>query len=136
VNYWGAETTNLSECHEAVVGFIQQVAVPSRVAARNAFGQDTRGWTARTSQSIFDGNSWEWNTIASVWYAQYPYEHWAFTQDPTCLRTVAHPMIKEICEFWEDHLKEREDGLLVAPNNWSPEHGPCEDDVMYDQQIS
>jgi alpha-L-fucosidase 2 len=135
MNYWGAETTNLPECHEALVRFIEQVAVPSRVATRNAFGEDTRGWTARTSQSIFGGNAWEWNTVASAWYAQHLYEHWAFTQDMAYLRTVAHPMIKEICQFWEDHLKEREDGLLVAPNGWSPEHGPREDGVMYDQQI-
>ncbi|MER6144683.1 glycoside hydrolase N-terminal domain-containing protein [Streptomyces sparsogenes] len=135
MNYWGAETTNLPECHEALVGFIEQVAEPSRVATRNAFGEDTRGWTARTSQSIFGGNAWEWNTVASAWYAQHLYEHWAFTQDMAYLRTVAYPMIKEICEFWEDHLKEREDGLLVAPNGWSPEHGPREDGVMYDQQI-
>ncbi|WP_371573468.1 glycoside hydrolase N-terminal domain-containing protein [Streptomyces sp. NBC_01314] len=135
MNYWGAETTNLAESHEALVKFIEQVAVPSRVASRNAFGKDTRGWTARTSQSIFGGNSWEWNTVASAWYAQHLYEHWAFTQDLGYLRTVAYPMIKEICEFWEDHLKEREDGLLVAPNGWSPEHGPREDGVMYDQQI-
>jgi alpha-L-fucosidase 2 len=135
MNYWGAETTNLSECHEALVGFVEQVAVPSRVATRNAFGKDTRGWTARTSQSIFGGNAWEWNTVASAWYAQHLYEHWAFTQDLVYLRTVAYPMIKEICEFWEEHLKEREDGLLVSPNGWSPEHGPREDGVMYDQQI-
>ncbi|MEU0247724.1 glycoside hydrolase N-terminal domain-containing protein [Streptomyces sp. NPDC006235] len=135
MNYWGAETTNLPESHEALIEFIRQVAVPSRVATRNAFGKDTRGWTARTSQSIFGGNAWEWNTVASAWYAQHLYEHWAFTQDMTYLRTVAYPMIKEICEFWEDHLKEREDGLLVAPNGWSPEHGPREDGVMYDQQI-
>ncbi|MFJ9566382.1 glycosyl hydrolase family 95 catalytic domain-containing protein [Streptomyces fuscichromogenes] len=135
MNYWGAETTNLPECHEALVEFVRQVAVPSRVATRNAFGADTRGWTARTSQSVFGGNAWEWNTVASAWYAQHLYEHWAFTQDLNYLRTVAYPMVKEICEFWEDHLKEREDGLLVSPNGWSPEHGPREDGVMYDQQI-
>ncbi|MFF7308903.1 glycoside hydrolase N-terminal domain-containing protein [Streptomyces sp. NPDC008137] len=135
MNYWGAETTNLPECHEALVRFIEQVAVPSRVATRNAFGEDTRGWTARTSQSVFGGNAWEWNTVASAWYAQHLYEHWAFTQDLDYLRTLALPMIKEICQFWEGHLKEREDGLLVAPNGWSPEHGPREDGVMYDQQI-
>ncbi|MFF6953330.1 glycoside hydrolase N-terminal domain-containing protein [Streptomyces iakyrus] len=135
MNYWGAETTNLPECHEALVRFVEQVAVPSRVATRNAFGADTRGWTARTSQSVFGGNAWEWNTVASAWYAQHLYEHWAFTQDLDYLRTVAHPMIKEICAFWEDHLKERADGLLVAPDGWSPEHGPREDGVMYDQQI-
>ncbi|MET8567568.1 glycoside hydrolase N-terminal domain-containing protein [Streptomyces sp. NPDC004783] len=135
MNYWAAETTNLPECHKALIGFIEQVAVPSRAATRNAFGTDTRGWTARTSQSIFGGNAWEWNTVASAWYAQHLYEHWAFTQDKHYLRTVAHPMIKEICEFWEDRLEEREDGFLVAPDGWSPEHGPREDGVMYDQQI-
>lgn len=135
MNYWAAETTNLPESHEALVAFIQQVAVPSRVATRNAFGQETRGWTARTSQSIFGGNSWEWNTVASAWFAQHLYEHWAFTQDRDYLSNVAYPMIKEICEFWEDRLKELPDGSLVSPNGWSPEHGPREDGVMYDQQI-
>lgn len=135
MNYWGAETTDLPEAHEALVAFVQQVAVPSRVATRNAFGESTRGWTARTSQSIFGGNSWEWNTVASAWYMQHVYEHWAFTQDKKYLRDVAYPMIKEICEFWEDRLKELPDGTLVAPDGWSPEHGPREDGVMYDQQI-
>jgi len=135
MNYWAAESANLSESHLALVNFIRQVAVPSRVATRNAFGQSTRGWTARTSQSAFGGNGWEWNTVASAWYAQHLYEHFAFTQDETYLSTVAYPMIKEICEFWEDRLVERADGLLVAPDGWSPEHGPREDGVMYDQQI-
>lgn len=135
MNYWGAETTDLPEAHQALVAFIEQVAVPSRVATRNAFGDDVRGWTARTSQSIFGGNSWEWNTVASAWYAQHVYEHWAFTQDKTYLRERAYPMLKEICQFWEDRLKELPDGTLVSPDGWSPEHGPREDGVMYDQQI-
>ena len=134
MNYWGAETADLPEAHEALAAFIEQVAVPSRVATRNAFG-DVRGWTARTSQSIFGGNSWEWNTVASAWYAQHLYEHWAFTQDKRYLRDHAYPLIKEICEFWEDRLKTLPDGTLVSPNGWSPEHGPREDGVMYDQQI-
>ena len=43
--------------------------------------------------------------------------------------------MKEVCEFWEDHLKELDDGRLVVPNGWSPEHGPHEDGVTYDQMI-
>jgi alpha-L-fucosidase 2 len=135
MNYWAAETTNLSESHLPLVDFVEQVAVPSRVATRNAFGAGTRGWTARTSQSVFGGNAWEWNTVASAWYMQHVYEHYAFTQDRAFLRTRAYPMVREICEFWEDRLVEREDGLLVSPGGWSPEHGPREDGVMYDQQI-
>ncbi|KJK11429.1 glycosyl hydrolase [Terrabacter sp. 28] len=135
MNYWGAETANLSECHEALVEFIRQSAVPSRVATRHAFGASTRGWTARTSQSIFGGNSWQWNTVASAWYAQHLFEHWAFTQDKRYLRDTALPLIREICDFWEDRLVEHADGLLYSPDGWSPEHGPREDGVMYDQQI-
>lgn len=135
MNYWGAETANLSESHEPLVEFIKQVAVPSRVATRNAFGAETRGWTARTSQSIFGGNSWEWNVVASAWYAQHVYEHWAFGQDRTYLVGTALPLLKEICQFWEDRLVEDADGKLVSPKGWSPEHGPTEDGVMYDQQI-
>ncbi|WP_270366091.1 glycosyl hydrolase family 95 catalytic domain-containing protein [Microbacterium algeriense] len=135
MNYWGAETMNLSETHEALAEFIRQVAVPSRVATRNAFGQNVRGWTARTSQSIFGGNSWEWNTVSSAWYALHLYEHWAFTQDLSYLRDLAYPLIKEICEFWQDRLKALPDGTLVSPLGWSPEHGPREDGVMHDQQI-
>ncbi|WP_454042010.1 glycosyl hydrolase family 95 catalytic domain-containing protein [Cellulosimicrobium sp. Marseille-Q8652] len=135
MNYWGAETTDLPETHEALAAFVEQVAVPSRVATRNAFGASTRGWTARTSQSIFGGNAWEWNTVASAWYAQHLYEHWAFTQDRAFLEATAYPVLREVCEFWEDRLVERPDGALVAPDGWSPEHGPREDGVMHDQQI-
>ncbi|MFI5731961.1 glycosyl hydrolase family 95 catalytic domain-containing protein [Kribbella sp. NPDC051587] len=135
MNYWGAETTDLPESHEALTRFVEQVAVPSRVATRHAFGADTRGWTARTSQSAFGGNSWQWNTVASAWYAQHLWEHYAFTQDRDYLQRHAYPLIKEICEFWEDRLVEDASGHLVSPDGWSPEHGPREDGVMYDQQI-
>ena len=135
MNYWCAESTALPECHEPLLDFVTACAEPCRIATRKAFGQQTRGWTARTSQSIFGGNGWEWNIPASAWYAQHMAEHYAFTQDKKFLREQGYPMVKEICEYWEDHLKKLPDGTLVAPNGWSPEHGPREDGVMHDQQI-
>jgi len=135
MNYWGAESTALPECAEPLLDFVTACAEPCRLATRKAFGQETRGWTARTSQSIFGGNGWEWNIPASAWYAQHMAEHYAFTQDKKFLREQGYPMVKEICQYWEDHLKKLPDGTLVAPNGWSPEHGPREDGVMHDQQI-
>ncbi|MFH1921003.1 MAG: glycoside hydrolase N-terminal domain-containing protein [Planctomycetota bacterium] len=135
MNYWGAEPTALGECHQPLLDFVTACAEPCRVATRKAFGKDTRGWTARTSQSIFGGNGWQWNIPASAWYAQHMAWHYAFTQDEEFLRRQGYPMVKEICQFWEDHLKALPDGTLVAPNGWSPEHGPREDGVMHDQQI-
>ena len=135
MNYWAAESTALPECDEPLVDFVTACAEPCRIATRKAFGQQTRGWTARTSQNIFGGNGWEWNIPASAWYAQHMAEHYAFSQDKRFLREQGYPMVKEICQYWEDHLKKLPDGTLVAPNGWSPEHGPREDGVMHDQQI-
>ena len=135
MNYWGAESTALPECHQPLLDFVTACAEPCRLATRKAFGEKTRGWTARTSQNIFGGNGWQWNIPASAWYAQHMGWHYAFTQDEEFLRRQGYPMVKEICQFWEDHLKELPDGSLVAPNGWSPEHGPREDGVMHDQQI-
>jgi alpha-L-fucosidase 2 len=135
MNYWGAEPTALGECHVPLLDFVTACVEPCRVATRKEFGDRVRGWTARTSQSIFGGNGWQWNIPASAWYAQHMAWHYAFTQDDEFLRRQGYPMVKEICQFWEDHLKRLPDGTLVAPNGWSPEHGPREDGVMHDQQL-
>lgn len=135
MNYWLAESTNLSDCALPLIDFIDKCRPSCRLATKKAFGEDTRGWTARTSQSIYGGNGWEWNIPASAWYAQHVYEHWAFTNDTTYLKNTALPIFTEICEFWEDHLKTLPDGSLVVPNGWSPEHGPREDGIMHDQQL-
>ena len=135
MNYWGAESTQLGECHLPLIDFVVAAAEPCRIATRKAFGAKTRGWTARTSQNIFGGNGWEWNIPASAWYAQHVFEHWAFTQDRQYLAKTGYPVIKEVCQYWEDRLKRLPDGSLVAPDGWSPEHGPREDGVMHDQQL-
>ncbi|MES2775097.1 MAG: glycoside hydrolase family 95 protein [Bacteroidota bacterium] len=135
MNYWAAESTNLSPCHTPLIDFIVAAQEPCRIATRKAFGANTRGWTARTSQSIFGGNGWEWNIPSSAWYALHVFDHWAFTNDKTYLKNTAYPILKEICEYWEDRLKPMPDGSLMVPKGWSPEHGPREDGIMHDQQL-
>lgn len=132
--YWPAEVTGIPETHEALIGWLQEMREPLRNATRHAFGP-VEGWTARTSQSPMGGNAWEWNTVASAWYALHVLEHWAFGRDERYGREVAWPFLEEVCRFWEDRLVEQEDGTLLAPDGWSPEHGPREDGVMYDQEI-
>lgn len=134
MNYWLAEPANLGECHLPFFDLVVAMLEPSRKATRAAFGP-VRGWTARTSHNIFGGHGWQWNIPASAWYALHFWEHYAFTADAGFLRQTAYPVMKEICEYWEDHLKKLPDGSLVVPNGWSPEHGPREDGVAHDQQI-
>ena len=102
-------------------------------------GKPVRGWAVRTESNPFGAMGYLWNKTANAWYARHFWEHYAFTQDRAFLRREAWPVMKEVCEFWLDHLKALPDGpqkgRLVAPMGWSPEHGPVEDGVSYDQQI-
>ncbi|MGM9475733.1 glycosyl hydrolase family 95 catalytic domain-containing protein [Pedobacter sp. GSP4] len=134
MNYWLAEPTNLSDCQIPYLDYINSMREVSAVATRKQY-PNTRGWTVKTENNIFGGMSFLWNTPGSAWYAQALWEHYAFTKDKTYLKNFAYPIIKEISEFWDDHLKRRSDGTLVSPLGWSPEHGPTEDGVTHDQQI-
>jgi len=100
-----------------------------------AQGRPVRGWTVRTESNPFGGMGYLWNKTGNAWYLQHFWEHYAFGGDTRQLREVTLPLMKEVVAFWEDQLKPLPDGRLVAPMGWSPEHGPVEDGVSYDQQI-
>ena len=135
--YWLAEVANLSECHVPLTDWIIASVPGCRDATRadKRFGANVRGWTVRTSQNIWGGNGWEWNLPGNAWLVQHAWEHYAYTLDKQFLRDRAYPLLKEVCEFWIDHLKALPDGRLVVPMGWSPEHGPREDGVAHDQQL-
>ncbi|MDR0532367.1 MAG: glycoside hydrolase family 95 protein [Verrucomicrobiales bacterium] len=142
MNYWPVEVANLPECHlplfELVVSQLPdwREATHSADDLKNANGElPRRGWAVRTSHNISGGMGWKWDKTANAWYCQHFWEHYLFTQDRDFLQKVAYPVMKEVCEFWEDQLKALPDGRLVVPNGWSPEHGPTEDGVAYNQQI-
>jgi alpha-L-fucosidase 2 len=138
--YWPAEPANLGECHVPFLDLINSQREPWKkaTAAAKEFQTDSRparGWTVRTSHNIFGGMGWKWNNPANAWYCQHLWEHYAFGCDKEYLRNFAYPILKEVCEFWEDRLKALPDGRRVVPMGWSPEHGPTEDGVTYDQEI-
>ena len=101
----------------------------------SAAGKPVRGWTVRTESNPFGAMGYVWNKTGNAWYAQHFWEHYAYTQDKQYLRSVAYPVMQEAVAFWQDSLKQLPDGRLVAPRGWSPEHGPIEDGVTYDQEI-
>lgn len=134
MNYWPAEPVNLSECDIPYLDYINSMREVKKQNTRKEY-PGTRGWTVRTENNIYGGESFIWNTPGSAWYMQGIWEHYAFTQNKEYLRNFAYPILKEVVEFWDDHLKRRPDGTLVSPMGWSPEHGPQEDGVSFDQEI-
>lgn len=134
MNYWLAEPTNLSECAVPYLDHINAIRAVRKINTQKEY-PGVRGWTLRTESNMFGGESYLWNTPGSAWYAQALWEHYSYARDKSYLKNFAYPILKEISEFWDDHLKRRSDGTLVSPLGWSPEHGPTEDGVTHDQQI-
>ncbi|HXP60993.1 MAG TPA: glycoside hydrolase N-terminal domain-containing protein [Dongiaceae bacterium] len=133
MNYWMADEANLGECFLPYATWLNSIREVRKAATGAAF--HTRGWTMRAENGIFGGSTWEWVESGSAWCLQNLWDHYAFTGDKEYLRRLAYPVMKEVCEFWLDRLKVLPDGTLVAPNGYSPEHGPREDGVSHDQQL-
>jgi alpha-L-fucosidase 2 len=138
--YWPADLTGLGECHVPLLDFI---AAQAPVYRKNMQRDPEmvkrfpghRGWTIRTESGVFGASSWELNTPANAWYCHHLWQHFEFGQDREFLRTRAYPIMREICEFWIDHLITMPDGRLATPDGWSAEWGPREPAVTYDQQL-
>ncbi len=134
MNYWPAEVTNLSECAIPFFDYVNSLRGVRGEATRLHYPK-VRGWTVQTENNIYGAGSFKWNPPGSAWYAQHFWEHYAFTRDREFLAKTAYPVLKEVTQFWEDHLVQRPDGALVTPDGWSPEHGPEEPGVTYDQEL-
>jgi alpha-L-fucosidase 2 len=140
MNYWPAETTNLSETVEPFFDYVDSMVAPGRKTAQDMFGND--GWVVHneTNPFGFTGvHNWPtafWFPEAGAWLAQHYYEHYLFTRDETFLRDRAYPMMKSLAEFWIDELvADPRDGKLVVTPSFSPEQGPFSAGAAMSQQI-
>jgi alpha-L-fucosidase 2 len=143
MNYWPAEPTALPECHMPLFDWIENLAAVQKKSTDPKL-QTKRGWISYSTNNIMGGPStWGIHRPGSAWLSRHFWEHYAFTGDKEFLKTRAYPILKDVSEYWEDHLVESKDGKLITPDGWSPEHGPgnVEGDrtpypgVSYDQQI-
>ena len=133
MNYWFVDQANLSECFLPLAEWVNSIREVRKAETLAAF--KTRGWLTHAENGVFGGSTWKWSKGDAAWVAQNLWDHYAFTQDVDYLETLAYPVMAELCEFWVDHLKELPDGTLVSPDGFSPEHGPHEDGVSFDQQL-
>jgi len=135
MNYWPSEVTNLSQCSLPYIDFINSIREVRAEDTRAQYGAKIRGWTIHCQNNPFGASDWLWNPPGSGWYCQQLWQHYAFTQDKAYLRSTGYPIMKEVCQFWQDHLVTNAQGKLVTPDGWSPEHGDNEPGVSYDQEI-
>jgi alpha-L-fucosidase 2 len=131
MNYWAAESCNLSECHEPLFEMIGELSRNGRRTAEVNYGLG--GWTAHHNadlwkQSAPPGNFghghpvWAFWPMGGVWLCQHLWEHFAFTQDRVFLRTRAYPLMKGAAQFCLGWLIEDKQGRLVTCPSTSPEN--------------
>lgn len=135
MNYWPAEVTNLAECHMPFINYIYNESQINESWKKMAKEHGCRGWTMRTQNNIFGYSDWNWNRPANAWYCMHLWDKYQFDPQEKYLINTAYPVMKSACEFWLDRLIKDKDGNWVAPDEWSPEHGPWENGVAYAQQL-
>jgi alpha-L-fucosidase 2 len=130
-NYWPAETANLSEMHQPLLGFIKNLATTGAVTARNFYG--SKGWALGHNSDIWAmtnpvGNfgegdpSWACWSLGSTWISTHLWEHYLFTGDRKFLSEKAYPLMKGAAEFCLDWLIEDKDNFLITSPSTSPEN--------------
>jgi alpha-L-fucosidase 2 len=128
MNYWPAEVTNLSECHEPFIGLIKDVSVTGRQTASEMYS--SRGWALhhntdlwRITGAVDKVACGVWPTC-NAWFCSHLWERYLFSGDVDYLKDI-YPILKGAAEFYVDFLvKDPKTGyMVVAPSN-SPENTP------------
>lgn len=129
MNYWPAEVTNLSECHDPFLQLVKDVSITGRQSAQQMYG--ARGWTLhhntdlwRSTGSVDYASCSIWPTC-NAWFCSHLWEHYLFTGDRHFLHDTAYPVMAEACRFYFDFLtRDTKTGYLVASPSTSPENHP------------
>ncbi|WP_407319560.1 glycoside hydrolase N-terminal domain-containing protein [Isoptericola halotolerans] len=139
MNYWPAETTNLSELANPMFDYVDSLVEPGTVTATEMYGTD--GWVVGNETNPYGFTGLHrfptsfWHPDAAAWLAQHYWQHYLFTQDEEFLAERAYPMLKSVTEFWIDFLVEDTDGTYVVSPSFSPEQGEFTAGASMAQQV-
>lgn len=126
MNYWPAETLNLSELAEPLFRFTKNLVGNGSKTAQKYYG--AKGWVAHVVSNPWfftspgEGAEWGSTLTGGAWLTTHLWEHYRFTQDTAFLKNY-YPIIKSSSEFLKDILIEEPNHhyLVTAPSN-SPEN--------------
>ena len=131
-NYWLAENTNLSEMHQPMLTFINNVSKTGEITAKTFLGVEN-GWTACHNSDIwamsnpvgnFGGGDPVWANwyMGGPWLSTHLWEHYTFTQDKEWMKNEGYPLMKGAAEFCLGWLVEDKNGELITSPSTSPEN--------------
>lgn len=139
MNYWAVEMTNLSECHEPLFDFIEDLSKTGSIVAKEHYNAD--GWITHHNVDIWRGaapvnasHHGIWLGGAG-WLSTHIWEHYLFTQDKDFLKE-RYPLIRDAALFYSQFLyKDPNTGYLISSPSNSPEIGGLVAGPTMDHQI-
>jgi alpha-L-fucosidase 2 len=130
MNYWPAETCNLSDCTEPLMTLVEDLSKTGARAARETYGLP--GWVShhnidlwRAANPVGAGvgqPTWANWCMSGPWLCAHLYEHYRFTRNHEFLRTRAYPLMKGSAEFCLAWLIEDGNGHLTTCPSESTEN--------------
>ncbi|MFI5836185.1 glycosyl hydrolase family 95 catalytic domain-containing protein [Micromonospora sp. NPDC051300] len=125
MNYWPADTTNLSECFLPVFDLVKDLTVTGARVAQAQYGAG--GWVAHHNTdawrgaSVVDGALWGMWQTGGAWLSTLIWDHYLFTGDLGFLQ-ANYPALKGAAQFFLDTLVAHPTlGYLVTNPSNSPE---------------
>lgn len=140
MNYWPAELTNLSECHEPLFQLIKDLSQTGQAVAKEHY--NCEGWVAHHNTDLWRGaapinhsNHGMW-VGGSGWLTHHLWEHYLFTKDEEFLQKEAYPIMREAALFYSQFLvADTLTGWLISTPSNSPENGGMVAGPTMDHQI-
>ena len=136
MNYWPAENTNLSECHQPLFDFMKELAVNGALTAKTNYNIN-EGWVTHHNSDLWaktsppGGYDWDprgaprWSCwpMAGAWFCTHLWEHYLFTGDQKFLKEQAYPLMKGAAQFMLHWLiTDPKTGYLITNPSTSPEN--------------
>ncbi|WP_433831222.1 glycosyl hydrolase family 95 catalytic domain-containing protein [Flavobacterium anhuiense] len=126
MNYWPAETTNLSEMHQPLFSMLKDLAVTGQESAKEIY--HARGWNMHHNTDLWritgvvDGGFYGMWPMGGAWLTQHLWQHYLYTGDTAFLKEY-YPVMKGAAQFYLDVLQEEPNKkwLVVSPSI-SPEN--------------
>jgi alpha-L-fucosidase 2 len=130
MNYWSAESCNLSECAEPLLSLVEELSQTGVRAARETYGLP--GWVSHHNVDIWrhaapvgsghgDPTWANWN-MSAAWLCAHLWDHYLFTRNQEFLRHRAWPAMRGAAEFLLAWLIEDGKGRLTTCPSWSTEN--------------
>ncbi len=125
MNYWPAESCNLSECHTPLFELIKKMVPNGRDTAKRMYG--CRGFMSHHNTDIWGdtvtqdqwipGSYW---VMGAAWLCTHQWTHYEYTKDLDFLKE-SFPIMREAALFFLDYCIE-DDGYLKTCPSVSPEN--------------